>query len=122
MVIDALAPLLGVADIDRSIAFYTKVLPFQVAQRTEAGGKILWALLQCGPAKIMLGRSGRAGGDAGVVLYLYVASARDCHAALQAKGAAPGAVRLGSHGLEEFRLRDPDGYELAIASPALRIA
>ena len=49
-------------------------------------------MLQCGPVKIMLDRSGRAGGDAGVVLYLYVASARDCHAALRAKGAAPGAV------------------------------
>lgn len=122
MVIDALAPLLSVADVDRSIAFYTKVLPFQVAQESEADGRILWALLQSGPVKIMLNRSGQAGRDSGVVLYLYVASARDCHAALLAKGVAAGAVRPGSRGLEEFRLRDPDGYEIAIASPAMRIA
>jgi len=130
MEIEALVPLLNVEDAERSIAFYTGHLGFQVAQRYTAKGTTVWAMLRHGAVKLMINRSDRtdsggrrqraAYGDA--VLCLYVASARDCHAALRAAGVAVSEVTIEPYGVEEFRLRDPDGYEIAIVNPAVRIA
>lgn len=130
MMIDGVVPLLNVEDIDRSIAFYTTALPFQLAQKTEAAGRPVWALLQAGPVKLMLNRPDHADSTArrrrpsygDVVLYITVDSARDCHEKLRAKGIAAGDISLEAYGMEEFLLRDPDGYEVAIASPMVRIA
>jgi uncharacterized glyoxalase superfamily protein PhnB len=121
MMIDALVPLLGVADVERSIAFYTEILPFQVVEKTTADGKTRWALLRCGPAALMIGQADRAGGGA-VLLHLYVEDVRACRDALRAKGTVTTGIRPEPYGVEAFRLRDPDGHELAIASPAVRIA
>jgi uncharacterized glyoxalase superfamily protein PhnB len=127
MEIEALVPLLNVEDAERSIAFYTGHLGFHVAQRYTAEGATAWAMLRHGAVKLMINRADSAGprqraGYSDAVLCLYVASARDCHAALQSAGAATSEVTLEPYGVEEFRLRDPDGYELAIVSPAVRIA
>ena len=130
MQIDAMTPLLNVEDIERSIDFYSTHLGFQVAQRAESGGATVWAVLQQGPAKLMVNRPGKADstdrrrrpGYSDLVLYLYVPSARDSHAALQAANVTVSDVTLEPYGVEEFRLRDPDGYELAIVSPTVRIA
>jgi uncharacterized glyoxalase superfamily protein PhnB len=130
MEIEALVPLLNVEDAERSIAFYTRHLGFQVAQRYTADGATAWAMLQHGAVKLMINRSDQAdsagrrqrAGYGDAVLYLYVASARECHAALQAAGIAVCEVTLEPYGMEECRLRDPDGYEIAIVSPAVRIA
>ena len=122
MTIDALVPLLSVADVERSIAFYTKVLPFRVAEETAAGGETRWALLRCGPAALRIGREDRPGGGDGVRLCLYVDDLRGFRDALLAAGVAVTEIRLAPYGVEEFRLRDPDGHALAVASPAVRIA
>lgn len=121
MVIDALVPLLRVADVERSIAFYTEILPFQVAEKTTADGKIRWALLRCGPAALMIGQAGRTGGGA-VLLHLYVEDVRACRDALRAKGAVTTGIGPEPYGVEAFRLHDPDGHELAVVSPAVRVA
>ena len=120
MVIEALVPLLSVADVERSIAFYTEILPFQVAETTTTDGKTRWALLRCGPAALMIGEGDRPAG--GALLHLYVDDVRACREALRAKGAAPTGIRPAPYGVEEFRLRDPDGHELAVVSRAVRIA
>jgi uncharacterized glyoxalase superfamily protein PhnB len=130
MEIEALVPLLNVEDAERSIAFYTAQLGFQVAQRYTAEGSTAWAMLQHGTVKLMINRPDRAdsagrrrrASSSDAVLYLYVASARDSHAALRAAGVAVSEVALKPYGMEEFRLRDPDGYEIAVVSPAVRIA
>jgi uncharacterized glyoxalase superfamily protein PhnB len=118
MEIEALVPLLNVEDAERSIAFYTGYLGFQVAQRYTAEGATAWAMLRHGAVKLMINRANRAdsarrrqrAGYSDAVLYLYVASARDCHATLQSAGAATSEVTLEPYGVEEFHLRDPDGY------------
>ncbi len=129
MVIDAMVPMLSVADIERSIAFYTTVLPFQVAQKAGPAGAPSWALLQAGAVKLMLSKSGRAGSvqrlrpsDSDILLTFSVDSVREAQAVLQAKGITVGDIERQPYGIEEFRLRDPDGYELAIGSPMMRIA
>jgi uncharacterized glyoxalase superfamily protein PhnB len=121
MVIDALVPLLSVADIGRSIAFYTTALPFQVAEETAVDGETRWALLRCGPVALMIGQSGRPA-PGGMLLHLYVGDVRACRDALRAKGIVTTDIRRAPYGVEAFRLRDPDGHELAIASRPVRIA
>ena len=130
MEIRDMVPLLNVADARRSIDFYTGVLPFEVAREAEVDGKTVWAMLQHGSVKLMINETPYGAspeqrlrlsyGD--VVLYLYVESARAVHAALEAQGLAPGPVANEPYGMEEFQLRDPDGYELAIGSPLTQIA
>lgn len=130
MHMDRLVPLLNVENPERSIAFYTAALGFQVAETAEADGRTVWALLRNGSVTLMINRSGHADsaarrrrpsyGDA--VLYITVPSARESRAALRAAGVAAGEVAHEAHGMETFSLRDPDGYEIAIGSPVMRIA
>jgi catechol 2,3-dioxygenase-like lactoylglutathione lyase family enzyme len=130
MIIEAVVPLLHVEDIDRSIAFYTTALSFQVAQKAGPAGNPAWALLQCGAVKLMIEKSDLSdaaarrrrpsGGDA--VIHFIVDSVQDAQARLRAKRIAIGDIKRQPYGMEEIRLRDPDGYELAIGSPMIRIA
>jgi uncharacterized glyoxalase superfamily protein PhnB len=130
MEIKEMVPLLNVEDPDRSIAFYGQALSFQVVRDFAADGRTVWAMLQNGGVKLMVNGSDDPGsthrrnrpGYGETVLYLFVESARDCHAALKAAGFAPGAVAVEPYGVEEFRLRDPDGYEIAIGSPLTQVA
>jgi catechol 2,3-dioxygenase-like lactoylglutathione lyase family enzyme len=130
MRIEMLAPLLDVTDVDRSISFYTKALSFQVAEKTSSAGRSVRAVLRNGPATLILQRQDHLqcqaqqppAGSRGPALYITVESARDCHAPLSASGVAASEVRLEGHGMEEFRLRDPDGHEIVVGSRAMRIA
>ncbi len=130
MHIDRLVPLLNVEDPERSIAFYTATLGFQVAETAEADGRTVRALLRNGSVTLMINRPGHADSAArrrrpsygDVVLYITVPSARESQTALRAAGVAAGEVALEAHGMEAFSLRDPDGYEIAIGSPVMRIA
>jgi hypothetical protein len=53
-----------------------------------------------------------------VVLYFSVSDAHSLQQELRARGCAPGPVERQGYGLDEFTLRDPDGYELGFGSPA----
>jgi len=130
MTITEMIPLLNVEDADRSIAFYRDALDFEVVQTFEAEGATVWAMLTSGDTKLMINQPDHADsqtrrdaasyGD--VVLYCYVESARDRHANLAARGVAVGDVTTEAYGMEEFLLRDPDGYEIAIGSRLTQLA
>jgi catechol 2,3-dioxygenase-like lactoylglutathione lyase family enzyme len=130
MEIGELVPLLNVEDLDRSIAFYTKVLRFQVVREFQAAGRTVWAMLRQGGVKLMVHRPDDPGSArrrarpsyGETVLYLFVDSARDWHAALTAEGIEAGDVAVMPYGMEEFQMRDPDGYEIAIGSPLTQVA
>ena len=130
MEIREIVPLLNVEDVERSIAFYTRALSFEVVRNYAAAGRTVWAMLQNGPAKLMINGSDDPGSAqrrrrpsyGETVLYLYVELACDCHAAMTARGIGAGKVEIEPYGMEEFRLRDPDGYEIAIGSPLTQIA
>lgn len=130
MTITEMIPLLNVEDADRSIAFYRDALDFEVVQTFEAAGATVWAMLKSGDIKLMINRPDRADSKSrrdadsygGVVLYCHVESARDRHADLAARGVSVGDVTTEAYGMEEFLLRDPDGYEIAIGSRLTQIA
>lgn len=129
MRIETVTPLLNVANVARSLAWYGQ-LGFEEMQRFESDGALVWALAGNGPHRLMLNRSDRIAaaerrarphyGD--VVLYLAVASAHAAHGRLEAAGLAPGPVRRMPYQVDEFALRDPDGYEIAVTSALVQIA
>ena len=121
---DTMMPLLNVADVAASLAWYAH-LGLQELQRRERDGVPQWALLGLGPHRLMLSRSDRpAPGKrrGGMVLYLGVADAHAAHRALSAAGLSPGPVERQRYGVDEFGLRDPDGYELAVTGEPVQLA
>lgn len=126
MKLNALAPLLNVEDAERSIRFYVEALNFEIVRKAEFDGAVGWAALRHGDITLMINRSSHSDSDARrdrpsygeTVFYFYVDSAPDLHRMLKDKGIEVGDVAVEDYGLAEFRLRDPDGYELAFGSEA----
>jgi len=121
----ALTPLLNVEDATRSVNFYCEMLGFEVDDRFEHDGTLVWAHLARGQIEIMINASSERAARGprretktydDVVLYFAIDDARSLHRELSAKGCRPGAVERQDYGLDEFTLRDPDGYELGFGS------
>jgi uncharacterized glyoxalase superfamily protein PhnB len=110
----AAVPLLRVEDADGSAAFYS-LLGFEVAERRDEDGRLVWARLVSGRAELMLvdepGEVRTSPGEA-AVLYLYPQDVAGLHAALLEQGVMAGPLRETKYGMLEFELVDPDGHEL----------
>jgi len=120
-----LTPLLNVEDVSRSILFYESLIGFEIVTDFEADGIAEWALLRAGEVEIML-NEGDADDSAqrrrmppfsGPVLYFDVEDCQALHADLLSRGFRVESLEPQEYGVLEFRLRDPDGYELAFTSP-----
>lgn len=116
--VDELIPLVHVAEVARSIAFY-ELLGLTVEQTQHHGHRLDWAFLSHGAAKVMLARAEQriaAAADQAVLLYLYTADLQGLQQHLRAHGHRAGPIRDGSPGpAEVMRVQDPDGYVLMIA-------
>jgi uncharacterized glyoxalase superfamily protein PhnB len=122
--INSCTPLLNVADVEASLAFWQGLVGFEVTFRYEPDGKLMYATLQSGEVRLML--NGR-GGDAAArqarphyteaVLYFGVPSVHQLVRDLRAKGFAAPEPTAETYGLDEVVVRDPDGYEIAFTSP-----
>ncbi len=115
----SLVPFLHVADVERSIAFYSN-LGFTVYNEMmrDGGTARTWAWLTSEKANLMLGSaSGPIDPDQQAVLfYLYVNDISATHARLIALGHAPGNITYPFYMPGgECRLADPDGYVLMLA-------
>jgi len=124
------APYFPVADVERSAAHYERVLGFR--REYTGGSPVQFAILSRDGLPIMLrvvasperiSPNEKQGGtwDA----FFWVADARALHAELVAKGAdvVYGPVVQDAYQMEEFAVRDSDGYVLgfgqALARPAV---
>ncbi len=119
-----LALSLTVKDLQRSLAWYRDVLGFEVVRTLERDGKPRGYSLKAGEVRITINQDDGAKGWTrvkGEGFSLTVTTTQSIDALAQgitARGAAletepadmPWGVRM-------FRLRDPDGYKLAISSP-----
>jgi uncharacterized glyoxalase superfamily protein PhnB len=121
----SLTPLLNVRDADRSVGFYCEKLGFRIEHRHEDKGVLVWAHLSCGSIGLMInvcsehiarGPRQYSGTYDDVVLYFSVEDAHALHRDLIAKGCNPASVERQDYGMDEFTLRDPDGYELGFGS------
>ncbi|MGH6955645.1 MAG: VOC family protein [Caulobacteraceae bacterium] len=124
MAIGSCKPLLNVSDVETSLAFWRDLIGFEVTTRYEAEGRLMFANLKSGEAELML--NGRGGDPSArrsrphyteAVIYLSVPSARDLARELRARGCEAPEPEAQVYGLDEFVLRDPDGYEIAFTSP-----
>jgi catechol 2,3-dioxygenase-like lactoylglutathione lyase family enzyme len=124
MTIKTSRTLLNVADIEKSLLFWRDLLGFAEEQRFDSGGRPVFVSLRSGDAHVMLNAHG---GDPAArrarphyteaVLYFGVDSVHALASELRGKGQDVPEPESQSYGLDEFVLRDPDGYEIAFTSP-----
>jgi len=113
----SLVPMVSVADVERSIAFYT-YLGFEIGNTFACEGetKPSWAWLQSGGAQLMLAAADEAISDKHTVLfYVYTEDVAAARMSLIKAGLSPGEIRTPFYAPQgEFELIDPDGYVIMV--------
>ena len=113
----ALVPLLHVASVPRSMAFYQS-LGFRAANvfTPPDEDEPSFVRLDSGGARLMLVRGHAIKADEqGMILTLYCADVAATHAAVRAAGVSAGDISFPPERPNgRFRLTDPDGYDLAV--------
>ena len=126
--VSGLVPMIHVADVERSAAFY-RLLGFEIGNYVPRdGGPMGWAWLYApkvadwkrGPNLMLTCSSEPVDARAQAVLfYLYAADLKALRDTLLAAGIAAGEITYPEYLPNgEFRIQDPDGYELMIAQSA----
>jgi len=113
-------PMLAVADVRRSVDFYTKALGFKmVSEFRNDEGTFCWAHVLCDGVSLMLTIEGEFSVDDGVkaargsvMLYFYPDDVVELHASLQSRGFKPSRLSVRFYRMREFTMTDPDGYTL----------
>ena len=108
-------PLLQVADVRRSVAFYER-LGFFCGGPWTHDGEATFAIVQRG--EVTLGLQRLAGADSTSnthwAAYLYTDDAQALHAEFAAAGLEPSELRRNTdYACDDFEIRDPDGHLIA---------
>jgi catechol 2,3-dioxygenase-like lactoylglutathione lyase family enzyme len=122
--ISGLVPMIHVADMERSVAFY-RLIGFEIGNYVPREGPMHWAWLYAPKAadwkrgpNLMLTRS-PCPIDASAqeaLFYLYAADLTSLRSVVLANGVAAGEIEYPDYLPKgEFRVQDPDGYTLMIA-------
>ena len=104
--------MLSVADVERSIEFYSH-LGFEVGNTFACEGetKPSWAWLQSGDAQLMLSAASDPAAKHSVLFYVYTEDVAAARASLIHAGLNPGEIKTPFYAPRgEFELIDPDGY------------
>ncbi len=115
-------PSLTVASLDASMAWYRDVVGFAVERTYEREGKLMAVALRAGSVEILLtqdnGAKGadRAKGEGFSLMFTSLQDIDALAAQAKARGATLDTEPTDAFGMRVFRLRDPDGFRLAIAS------
>jgi catechol 2,3-dioxygenase-like lactoylglutathione lyase family enzyme len=107
-----LVPIVRAQDVERSIDFYRR-LGFEMRNKLESDGRVVWTWLGSGKAYLMLNRSQGAmtPGVRDVILYLYSPDLVAYRDHLAADGIKVGPIEYPPYMPEgEFGIEDPDGY------------
>src|ERR1041385_3635959 len=115
--ITSLVPMLSVADVERSIEFYSH-LGFEVGNTFACEGetKPSWAWLQAGNAQLMLSAAAEpAAAKHTVLFYVYTEDVAAARMSLVHAGLNPGEITTPFYAPRgEFELIDPDGYVVMV--------
>lgn len=114
--IDSLVPMAFVADVARSVEFYGR-LGFEVVNTVEHAGRLSWAMLKSGQARLMFSIASDPvdAAQQAVLFYLYTADVAATQAELRGRGVKVGDVTHPFYMPKgEVRVEDPDGYVLLI--------
>ena len=116
MPVHALIPYAHVADVERAIGFY-RVLGLEVVGTHEHEGRLVWAHLARGEARLMLALADGPfdASQQSVLFYCWSDDLSGLRDALLAAGVDAGAIepRFYMPG-GELRLVDPDGYVVLV--------
>lgn len=111
-------PVLKVADLQRSIDWYTAVVGMTLVWRKPQDGGGETCMLCEGPVALMLSTGSHLGGAPAFTgtLYFNMADAAALHEKIRNSVDVVWPLETMSYGTTEFGIRDPDGYVLAFAS------
>ncbi|HWW61550.1 MAG TPA: VOC family protein [Thermoanaerobaculia bacterium] len=119
----SLSASLTVKDLEKSLTWYRDVVGFAVDQKYEREGTLRAVSLKAGDVRILIGQDdGAKGWDRakGEGFSLMIATAQDIDDLANAIKERGGVLDLEPTdtpwGARVFRLRDPDGFRLAISS------
>lgn len=115
---------LTVADVGRSVEWYTTVLGFEIDRRHEREGRLIAVSLRAGKVRVLVVQDDGAKGtdrQKGIGFSLQITTSQDIDA-LAARAKARGVAldtepMTAPHGPRIFRLHDPDGFRFTISSP-----
>lgn len=120
---DSLGASLTVADLATSVAWYRDVVGFAVDHEYRRDGHPFAVAMRAGSVRLLLTQDDGARGTdrvrgEGFSLLLTTAVDVDRLAAgIRARGGTLASEPADAWGARSFRLRDPDGFRLAISSP-----
>lgn len=118
----AVGPSLTVASLEESMAWYRDVLGFAVERTYEREGRMMAVALRAGSVEMLLTQdngakgSDRAKGEGFSLMFTSLQDIDAIAARAKANGATLEAEPTDAFGMRVFRVRDPDGFRLAIAS------
>ena len=118
----ALSASLTVRDLQTSLAWYRDVLGFSVHRTFDRAGTMFAASLRAGAVAILLTQDDGARGldrTKGQGISLRLTTARnidDLAGGIRERGGTLESEPFDAWGARVFRLRDPDGFKLAISS------
>jgi uncharacterized glyoxalase superfamily protein PhnB len=118
----AVGPSLTVASLDKSMTWYRDVLGFAVERVYEREGRPMAVALRAGSVEMLLtqdnGAKGadRVKGEGFSMMFTTLQDIDAIAARAKANGATLDAEPTEAFGMRVFRVRDPDGFKLAIAS------
>lgn len=113
----SLTPMLQTTDMARTLAFYTGVLGFTVANASPVENPT-WCVLQHGRVEIMFMSNNHLGSPAMTgTLYIQTTGVRAWHAALAGQVEVLWGPELYPYGMLEFAIKDCNGYTLSFGEP-----
>lgn len=120
--VNELTPLLIVAEMKRSLAFYRDRLGFQITQEWSPDGKLDWCRLERDGVSLMLQQAcdevgPAAGRGRGVHFYFSCADADAEYARLRSLGLNVSPPQVAFYGMNQLVLTDSDAYELCFQNP-----
>lgn len=119
----ALEASLTVRDLEKSLAWYQGFLGFAVDRRSERGGRLQAVAMKAGAVRLLIGQDDGAKGPdrvKGEGFSLQITTDQDVDALANRVKTSGGVLELEPvdtpWGARVFRVRDPDGFRLAISS------
>ena len=124
--IKTMTPNLMVQDVNRSVEFYRGVLGFELIASVPDSGKLDWAWMKHGSVELMFQTATSLAQDlpefkgkpigATQTLYTKVQGVKQLFAQIKNKANIVLGLRTTFYGMEEFSIKDPDGYLITFAS------
>ncbi len=116
----AIMPVLRVADMQRSVDWYSGLLGFQVVWRAPGDGDGENCLLRADAVELMLSTGSHLGSEPKFTgtLYFETEKVAALFERLKDRVQLVWPLEVMNYGTREFGIRDPDGYMLAFAEDA----